>query len=623
MARNPSRPASSPDALLREGRRLAEQGKLKKARICYRQALRADSRNPQILAELGAVEGLSGNAATARKHLQAAIGLAPERADYHFNLGEIERKLGRFPEAEKSFRAALSLDPDDPDASFGLGVCRLMQADPQGAIEALETARRLSPSDGETNRVLAKALERAGRDRDAATVLEHHLAQAPADDDARTELALLLTKLRHYRRADEAFTAVHARRPLPAQHLASWALAMVRSARHAEAVALLDEAIPAHDRMAGLFFVRALAHQHLGHFDQAEADLRAAVRRDPDLADAYAGLAQMCRLVPGDVDRLEEMLRADRKLPNAVRAAAGFALYRHLDAADRRDDAFAALAEANAIRARDCAFSVADHEALSARMQAVFTARFFEERAGEGHESPAPVFIFGMPRSGTSLVEQIVSAYPQVGACGETMIVSDLTARIGGYPESAAGSPPDWAARTAAGVLEELAARAGDHALYTDKTPSNYYNLGLVAWLFPKATLIYCERDPRDIGFSCFEQNFDYALDFACDLDAFVEAYRVHRALMAHWFEALPGRIVTMNYEALVADPRTEARRLTDACGLPWDDACIDTARFDGPVQTASFWQVRQPISARSVGKWRRYGDHLQAFVDRIDQLDQ
>jgi hypothetical protein len=308
----------------------------------------------------------------------------------------------------------------------------------------------------------------------------------------------------------------------------------------------------------------------------------------------------------------------DPQMPVRDRAALGFVLGKMLDEADRFDEAFARYARANSLvlQMRHAAGERYDSDLFARRVDdsiTMFTPDFFTRTRDWGEPSDLPVFIVGMPRSGTSLVEQIASSHPDVFGAGELRDISNIAASLG-VTQYHAGPIRDAARKQ----LDRLRVQGGSALRVIDKMPANVEHLGLIAALFPSARIILCRRDPRDTCLSCFFQQFSTGNLFSFDLTQ-CGRHHVHTdRLIAHWLKALPLPMLQMRYEDLVADLEGESRRLMSFLGLPWNPACLDFHRTERTVQTSSAWQVRQPIYTRSVGRWRNYQRHLAPLLEAL-----
>ena len=302
------------------------------------------------------------------------------------------------------------------------------------------------------------------------------------------------------------------------------------------------------------------------------------------------------------------------------RSTAYFALYHLLKRSADFDRTFEALDMANKLSRHMQPLDVTGDLMLAERVASVFTADFLEGRAGQGFDSPGPIFVLGMPRSGTTLVEQILAAHPTVHPGEERFDMLKLRRSIAGYPMSAAGLSPRWAETAGRQVFNAMFAEAGDKPFATDKLPANYLNIGLIRWILPRAKFVYCLRTPEDNALSIYEQNFGKNIAFSSDLRACGLIYRDHLRLMKHWQENCRIPIHTVNYEALVADPESNIRALLSFLDLPWHDECLAPELVKRGIATASVWQVRQPIGGGSVGKWRRFAQQLQPFSEALQK---
>ena len=362
-----------------------------------------------------------------------------------------------------------------------------------------------------------------------------------------------------------------------------------------------------------------LANQ-TGDGARAVALYRDALAQSPDDADIWHDLARIKRFEPGDPDlgAIAE-LRARDGLDAAQAMYADFALAKAYEDVGEYDLAFQHMRAANEFKWRRAAYDLGAERQAARRIAEVFDARFFAERMGAGAPGELPVLVLGMPRSGTTLVEQIVAAHPMVHGGGE---LDDLQACAAAaaprFPDGLDGlGAADWRAlgETYAG---RLAQRASGAERVTDKMPRNFYFAGLLGVALPNARIIHCRRSALDTCLSCYSLHFPYGQEFTYDLGALGGHYGVYRQLMDHWHRVLPGRVLDVDYEVLVADQEPTARRLIEFCGLPWDPKCLDFHKSKRQVATASAAQVREPVHARSVARWRRFEKHLGPLIDAL-----
>jgi len=267
--------------------------------------------------------------------------------------------------------------------------------------------------------------------------------------------------------------------------------------------------------------------------------------------------------------------------------------------------------------------------------QLVFNEGFLAEYAGLGHSSRLPIFILGMPRSGSTLIEQILASHPQVHGAGELDLAEKTLAEMrwpyeGYLRQSAEGplqgtrlAPPPRPANRyfrelGAGYVKALRSHSARAQRITDKMPINFLHIGMIHLCLPNAVILHSMRDPLDTCLSCYWRPFTSGYETSYDLTLLGKHYRLYRQVMAHWSRLLPGRVIDVVYERLVADPEAEIRRLLTACGLPWDDACLRFHETRRAVGTASVSQVREPIFTRGVGRWRRYAPHLGPLIQAL-----
>lgn len=372
----------------------------------------------------------------------------------------------------------------------------------------------------------------------------------------------------------------------------------------------------------------ALANQ-TGDGKRAQELYRHAATLAPDDTEIWYNLAQAKRFKADDPDiagleRIYDLANGD----DARSIFAAFALGKAYEDAGCYDDAFRSYAEANRLKWRTVKFDLAAEQRFAARLTEVFSRRFFAERmGGVGSKSELPVFILGMPRSGTTLVEQIVASHDDVHGAGEIRDLRPLIASMfPGFPDGVAEcAPPRWAELGDA-YVKGLGKHAPKALRITNKNLWNFYLCGAIALALPNARIIHCRRSPLDTCVSCFGLHFAEGYEFSYDQEMLGAYYGVYRRVMDHWQRVLPVRILEVEYEQLVADPEPQARRLIEFCGLEWHDQCLEFHRSKRQVTTASAAQVREPVHARSVARWRRFEAHLEplrkalgVYADKLD----
>jgi tetratricopeptide (TPR) repeat protein len=359
-----------------------------------------------------------------------------------------------------------------------------------------------------------------------------------------------------------------------------------------------------------------LCQRELGQRDAATTSFRRLLERDPDNAPARQDLALLHRFGSSDDPELAALeAHLERCAAPSDRARLLFGRAKAMDELDRRADAFADWAEGNRLRKAELGYDIAQDRDVFAAIRTRFDPPP-EQLSPDASARPRPIFILGMPRSGTTLAERILARHPKVQALGELPLMTEAAAPLLDRP-----GPPDVGAlrRVRDSYLAGLAARSDGRPVVTDKMPLNFRWIGAILTALPEACVVHMQRDPRAVGFSLFRQRFassgnGYAYDLA-DIAAYIG---LHDALMTHWHTVFPGRIFTLDYEALTEDQEPWTRALLDACGLDWDAACLAPQEGAGAVSTASGQQVRERIYRGSSDEWRRYEAWLAQLLDHL-----
>lgn len=398
----------------------------------------------------------------------------------------------------------------------------------------------------------------------------------------------------------------------------SLALAYTRLKQLDEAIALYTRVLEQeaghddiHGELARLYLLTGRLDQALGHF-------KTAFKLNPSDPKNLHGLVQLdAHSITADIVKTVEAELEKPDLPLSARSSFYFALGAIHDKAGRYDEAFANYSVANL--AKPMHYDTGQHTRFVTQTMDTFSAELFEKHAGAGNASARPVFIVGMPRSGTTLVEQILASHPYVHAAGELNHIEQLVTclslpedRQPPYPQLLNGVSSADITGLADAQLQLIDQLAGIEALrVTDKMPLNFLHLGLIALLFPNAHIIHCRRNPMDTCLSCYFQNFSGNHAYAGDLGNLGHYYRQYERLMLHWNHVLPLSMHTVDYEELVAEPETISRQMLAYVDLDWHQDCLQFHRTRREVHTASLAQVRQPLYRSSVERWRNYDGHL------------
>jgi len=374
-------------------------------------------------------------------------------------------------------------------------------------------------------------------------------------------------------------------------------------ALHRRALALKPDIADAHNNIGNLL-------KEAGDPVAAGKAYERAVEIDPREVAYYLNLADSRKFVEGDayLKAMQGLARDPEALSHTARSRLNFALSKAYDDLGRYDDAFGCMCEGNALKRARIDYEEAGMLELFERIRATFDRRLLEASADAGHRSSLPVFVVGMPRSGTTLVEQILASHPSVHGAGElldwSLLVSGMRGADGDpvrYLEEASALAAEPLHELGRLYVEGLARRAPGTERITDKMPGNFLLVGLIHLALPRAHIIHVKRDPRDTCLSCYSKLFTAEQNFSCDLGELGRYYRKYAELMAHWRDVLPrGRMLEVRYEDVVDDLEASARRIVDHCGLDWSPQCIAFHEARRPVRTASASQVRRrSIAAR------------------------
>ena len=530
----------------------------------------------------------AGRLAESVAPLQQAIRIDSGNAAAHHDLGVTLFNCNRLAEAAASLRSAATLKPDFAHAHFMLGIVAQGLGQDDLAIAGFRRATALSPKLTAAHDYLGDLLLARGETAEAARCYRRAAACAPETTQGRL---------------GEAKAFVADADPAGAE------------ARLRRALALDPKSDDAH-RLLGQIL------SEVGRFAEASAHFEEAIALTPHLQEAsYLGLVGCKRMGEADRPLIARMTAAleNRDLAAPQRVKLHFALGKALDDCGEYAEAMRHFDRGNRIRAGFVKFHRPRLQALVDRLIARCTRDYFDRNAAIGADDETPVMIVGMPRSGTTLVEQIVSNHTLGGAGGELLFWA--THGPAWYQDTGEEVTTERASRLAADYLALLHRLAPGAGRVIDKMPMNFLWIGLIRTVFPRARIIHCRRSPVDTCLSIYTQNFTSLPSYASNRGDLVFCYRQYQRLMAHWREVLPATsFLEVDYETLVADAEAGARRLIAFCGLDWEDACLRPEQNHRRISTASSWQARQPIYRTSVERWRRYEPWLGELRDLLPQ---
>ncbi len=541
---------------------------------------------------------------------------------------------GDLPRAERLYAKLIRQAPGDFNALHMLGLIRARQERFKEAEDLIRRALLYGRS-AEALSNHGNVLSQLGRHDEAIRQLTQASLLNAQSPENHFNLANALVKAENLPAAARAFATAISLKPDFVDALQNYADALRELGRPKEALGLLRRAVVLRPDDAQLHIALGVVLQELGEFDEAKKEMAKALQYDPSALAAYYHLARASKIDPQDglLARMEACFRDDKALSSRSRAMLGFALAKAYDDVGRYDDAFMRLSEANRQVRSELVYNEAGERRRFERLRQAFAADLLAAAGDYGSPSETPIFIVGFPRSGTTLTEQILASHPDVHGAGEKSILTDVASSnvvsiekgdgtLQPFPESLATLPKDRF-RTAGDWYVQQLSEGNPVALrITDKLPANFMFLGLIRLILPHARIIHVRRQAMDTCLSCFFQRFrKESLPYAYELGELGRHYRMYLDLMAHWRTVMPaGSFIEVQYEDLVDNLESEARRLVDFCGLAWDERCLAFHQSGRAVRTASVAQVRQPIFRSSVERWRRYEKFLAPLVEAIGE---
>lgn len=583
----------------------------------------------QALAAAAALHA-NGRAAEAEQLYRAALARNPEHFDSLHAVGVLCLQRNAPQEALGLLEKALSLNPDSAEAHNDFGMALATLGRPKEAISHFERALALKPDFATAHNNLGNALVLADRTREAIEHFKQAIALKPDYATAEFNLAGALAKQVRHREATEHFHKALAGRPDWVEALCGLGFSLHLSDQTEQGLACFERALSLDPAWADAHHGLGITQQALGQLQDSRRAFEKAVELAPRVPSYHRTLAEMKRFRADDpqLAAMEALARQIESYGDEQQAALHFALGKAYADLDRYAVAFEHLIQGNAIKHRLDEYDERAHLDMMRHIETVFTAELLRRQPSAGDPSPLPILIVSMPRSGSTLIEQILASHPRIFGAGELRFLSQAAKAFRG--RSVHEFFPEVANHLSAGQLRQFGARYVEHLRYlapaaervTDKMPSNYLNIGLVHMALPNARIIHARRDPLDTCVSCFLHHFG-AKSFTSELGALGRYYRSYEALMAHWRAVLPpGVMLEVQYEELVADFENHARRIVEFCGMDWDPRCLAFHETKRPVRTASVTQVRQPLYQHAVGRWKAYEPWLGPLIEALGLKD-
>ena len=584
-----------PGQMLVRANQAHRQGDLAGAEQGYRAVLAALPDQPDAVHFLGLLLHQRDRSDEAPRLLARAVGLDPRNPLYRHNLAGVLKERGQLAEAERLYQEALALKPDYLDAHLQLGLLHAARRDYAAALACYDAALELEPRFYPAWAGRGEALFELARQDEALAAFRHARELADRDPGQLQMLGSAFREAGDYAAAREC---------------------------HERALALQPGDAQGHNSLGN-----ALGMQ--GDFAGAERQYRKALALKPGYAGALHNLSGIARLRRDDPSwpELQRLERQLGELPPQEALLVHFTLGKVREDAREYPAAFGHYAAGNRLKRASIRYDEARQTQFFRDILRGFDADFLASRAGAGSDDTRPVFIVGMPRSGTSLAEQILASHPEVYGAGEihalrNSLRAELPVAEDDYvlPGQLAALDAQALGRSGGRYRAYLDALAPAARRITNKLPGNMALVGLIHLLFPRAVIVHCTRDARDTCLSNFTKLFTTGHGFSYEQGELGRFHRMYAELMAGWRRVLPpGRLYELNYETLVGDIEGESRRLVAACGLAWDEACLRFYDTPRSVKTASLAQVRQPVYASSVGRWKHYEKELAPLLTALE----
>jgi tetratricopeptide (TPR) repeat protein len=604
-----------------------QQDRFADAELLFRRAVKIEKRSADAHHHLAiALTGLQ-RLDEAIPRYEKALALRPKYAEAHNNLGHALQILERHAEAARHYENALAINPSYAEAHNNLGNALQALEQNEEAVRHYQQALAINPTYAEAHNNLASALTALKRYEDAIPHCEQALALRPNNLEARINLANALAALgneqaiMHYQKAlaiDPTNVDVY-------QRLGSLLLSL---GRMEEAIPHYEQALAVKPDLVVAYNGLGAALQALGRLNEAIHAFEKAIAVSPRTGAGYLNLAMATRLGADDTRfaAMRELSRDMESLDVEDQIRLHFALGKVFGDLGDHEQSFQHLLHGNQLKRQQLDYDEAKRLARSDQIRAAFSAELLRDRRGLGDPSCVPVFVVGMPRSGTTLIEQILASHSKVSGAGELEEFGRAVFSIGQasgasvtYPEIVSTLSAEQLRQVGASYLQVLGATAGPAERIVDKLPLNFTLVGLIHLALPNARIIWARRDPIDTCVSCFSAPFGGYQPHTYDLGELGRYHRAYEALMDHWQKVLPeGVLLEVRYEDVVDDLENQARRMVGHCDLEWEEACLAFHKTQRSVRTASVAQVRKPIYRSSVGRWRPYKHLLQPLFQAL-----
>ncbi len=591
---------------------------------------------------------------------QKSLNLKPDYSEAFNNLGIAQQAKGDMPQALESYQKAIALSPQYIEAHNNLALA--LQADHQfeAAIKSYENVLAIDPADIEAHNGLGVTLKSLGRLDEALTCFNKALAINSDYADAYNNMGTVALERKKFAEADRFFQKATLLKPNDATALHNLGKVYEEIGENQEALQCYekarslkpdcaeiynnlgnvyrstrqpDQAIASYQKSLNLKPDFAMAHanlgtvyQDLGDFDNARTSYRTSMAIDPLYTTAHRHFAFITKFTEynKEIRQIENCL-TDLKLSNEQRMNLCFALGKIFEDLKNYNYAFNYFHEGNQLYREAVDYSLDKDRILFQQIKTIFSKEFFAKNHAVGCTDTTPIFILGMPRSGTSLAEQILASHPCVYGAGELEELNNLICLLPGstamseFPENFSQLNHQTLFQLGQNYVQQIRSYSLTKQFITDKMPHNFLLVGIIKTILPNAKIIHCQRDPMDNCLSLYKNYFQNAHYYSYDMNELGQYYALYQDLMMHWQKVIPSPFYDLNYEHLISNAKDEIEKLLDFCGLEWDDACLAFHKTNRRVTTASTHQVRQPLYQDSLKLWQHYGDKLNPIKAALE----
>jgi tetratricopeptide (TPR) repeat protein len=613
-----------PDALHFLGVLSYQVGKCDIAADLIGKAIRANPSNPMYYNNLGNVLKALGKQEGAIESYRKVILLKPGSAEAHYNLGNALREQGRLGEAVESYHRAVSIKPDFADAHSNMGLALKDMGKLDAAVESFRKTLALQPGFAEAHYDMGNVLQQQGKLDAAIASYRNALSLNPDSSEVHFNLGNALGEQGQFDAAAQSFRRAIVLEPDMAKAYSNLGNAFREQGNSDEAATSFRQALAINPELSEGHLGLANLFIDMGKFGDAEKELAEAIKFKPENPSAWAKLASLRKMTLADEDWLKVALslaaQSAPPLSENETIALLFAIGKYYDDTGQYDLAFPAYAQGNMLKRRkEGAFDRAAFSLLVDGLIGAYNADFLSQQHAGASPAQLPALIVGMPRSGTSLIEQIIASHPKAFGAGELAFWNGLF--MANQANLLSGNHESSFVASAANEYERHLRNYSTEALrIVDKMPGNFLFLGLIHTVFPQAKIIHAQRNPADTCLSIYFQCLNAVHAYSTNLEDLAFFFREYTRLMRHWRTVLPAdRFLEVPYEALIEDQPGWSRRIIEFIGLDWDESCLDFHETQRKVKTSSNWQVRQKIYRTSKERWRNYENHIGPLRSLLD----